>query len=184
MSTPPPNKGALTAPRNALAAMNRLQSLDRPHPTPSVDTELRTYGSTEVRTAASEEVSTDGSKDLLTDVSKEVRTQVSTDDRKGALTELPNGEFPDSRTEVRKAASTEVRRSVKAGCQSETCSTMARFRAKMARHEKLEGGVKQTVEMSPELSTRIKRYLLDHRGKSGRDVAIAAIETVLELEGY
>lgn len=56
--------------------------------------------------------------------------------------------------------------------------------AALASREPLEGGVKATVDMSPELSSRAKRYLADHRGQSTRQVLIALFDAFLAEKGY
>jgi hypothetical protein len=46
------------------------------------------------------------------------------------------------------------------------------------------GGTKASVDMSPELSLRLKRYCLDHGNPSSRQVMIELLIAFLDREGY
>ncbi|MEO7716311.1 MAG: hypothetical protein ABIY70_08905 [Capsulimonas sp.] len=70
------------------------------------------------------------------------------------------------------------------GAVSELDAYRERVRAGMASRETLIGGVKSTIEMSPDLSMRLKRYLLEHGGGSIRQIALVLIEEHLKLEGF
>ena len=107
-------------------------------------------------------VSTDASKDVSTDASKDASKDASTD------APLP----------VRKAPRRELR--PEAGVDS----FLEAVNAAIASREPLVGGVKTTVDMSPDLSKRAKRYLADHRGQSTRQLLLALFEAFLSAKGY
>jgi len=129
---------------------------------PSVLTEVRTYGSTD----ASKDLSTDASKDLSTDASKDL----STDASKDLSTDAPSPIRKATRKEVRPEAGTD--------------SFLEAVSAAIASREPLVGGVKATVDMSPDLSKRAKRYLADHRGQSTRQLLLALFDAFLSAKGY
>lgn len=120
-------------------------------------TEVRTYGSTEART----EASTGGSKDALTDA--------------GAQARKP------ARKQVRAEGSQEVRAPTS---EDGLAGFLEVVDAALASREPLLGGVKATVDMSPALSTRAKRYLADHRGQNTRQVIVALLDAFLSAKGY
>ena len=100
----------------------------------------------------------------------QVRTSVSTDASKDVSTDAP---LP-----VRKAPRRELR--PEAGVDS----FLEAVSAAIASREPLVGGVKTTVDMSPDLSKRAKRYLADHRGQSTRQLLLALFEAFLSAKGY
>ena len=113
---------------------------------PSVLTEVRTYGSAD----ASKDLSADASKDLSADAPPPIRKA--------------------TRKEVRPEAGTD--------------SFLEAVSAAIASREPLVGGVKATVDMSPDLSKRAKRYLADHRGQSTRQLLLALFDAFLSAKGY
>ncbi len=145
--------GSLTFPANPLAAMQELSALDAPSPPaleaqPPADTALRKPALTEARTDASKEAITDSRKDDRAEGRKEgrkpARPQGSTSVSEEVL--VPNA-VPDF---------------------------LERVNVALASREPLIGGVKATVDMSPDLSSRAKRYLADNRGQNARQVIVAA----------
>jgi hypothetical protein len=97
-------------------------------------------------------------------------SSVITDSRKPVSTE--------ARTDGRKPASKAVRQA------ASTDGMLAAVEAALESRAPLIGGVKATVDMAPELSTRAKRYLADHRGQSTRQVLIALFDAFLTEKGY
>ena len=153
--------GSLTFPADPLAAMRELSDLDALIPVrTSVSTEIRGAVSTDGRT----EASTEGSPALR----QEGRAEASQPVRKPARAEASKA--------VRQAVSQEV--------VSQEGGFLESVEAALASREPLTGGVKATVDMSPELSTRAKRYLADHRGQNTRQVLIALFDAFLKAKGY
>lgn len=146
--------------RGAGAAMLRdlrdeeRPTTDTPHP---VSTELQESVLTEVRTDASNDAGTQGRKYGL----KEASPSASKPARKGV------------REQGSKSVSTDA-----------SMNFIGVVDAALASREPLGGGVKATVDMSPELSSRAKRYLADHRGQSTRQVLIALFDVFLAEKGY
>ena len=161
------SKGSLTFPSDPLAAMRELGDLDTPTP---VLTEARTYGDTELLT----EVRTDGSKSGRKQERADVLTEASEDARKDGRTEGSTGVPPHGRRSARTDRLKSVGRD----------GLLDVVEAALASREPLIGGVKATVDMSPELSTRAKRYLADHRGQNTRQVLIALFDAFLTAKGY
>lgn len=106
-------------------------------------------------------------------ISAGLRTSVSAEVRKPARDEAS--------TDVRKSASTAVRKAVSTASSEDFLTVVD---TSLSSREPLLGGVKATVDMSPELSTRAKRYLADHRGQSTRQVMIALFDAFLKAKGY
>jgi len=123
---------------------------------PSVLTEVRKPASTEVSQSASTEASTS----LLTEVRPSASEDGSTDARKP------------------------VRKAGRKPALGDGETLLDRVDATLASREPLVGGVKATVDMSPELSSRAKRYLADHRGQSTRQVLLALFDAFLSAKGY
>ena len=145
-------------PANEAAVQDSNQSTNEHIP---ALTEARTYGST----GAIAEVSTAGSKDALTDAGTEGRRPAR---RQGRMEGSKEGK-KDARTHTREEGTVDFLEAVDAA---------------LASREPLVGGVKATVDMSPELSTRSKRYLADHRGQNTRQVLIALFDAYLSAKGY
>ena len=153
------SKGSLTFPSDPLAAMRELGDLDSNLP---VLTEARGSVSTEAREDASEEGRTEARQEASADVKPSVRKPA----QKGA----PTAKKKSGRTDMIAIADTDI--------------IMKMVEEALASREPLIGGVKATVDMSPELSTRSKRYLADHRGQNTRQVMIALLDTFLAVKGY
>lgn len=150
-------------PRGAdlIAGMKDLGDLP-PSDNPSVDTEVRTYGLTEARTDASEEVSTAVSKDLLTEAREEVRADGSASASKGVS------------KRVRSGSGAADLQAFKSG-----------IRSTIATNKNPPGGVKSTVDMSPETSNRLLRFRADNRdAANNRSIILAVVEAWLTEEGY
>lgn len=170
--------GSLTFPTDPLAAMQELSNLDaQPSETDlrtPVSTEDRTDGSTdlreEARKPASEKVSTEASPHVSTEGSAEARQ----DARKPARTPV----LPSARKPAREAGREDADPGVT------EAGLMAFVEERLASREPLVGGVKATVDMSPELSSRAKRYLADHRGQSTRQILIELFDAFLTVKGY
>lgn len=116
---------------------------------------------TELRNSASAEARTDASPQAIADLRKPMRTAV----RKQALTDGRADVLPSVLPQARTDFLTSVRESLDAGRNP-------------------AGGVKATVDMSPELSTRAKRYSLDHANVPVRRVLIELLDAFLSEEGY
>ena len=105
-----------------------------------------------------------------TEIRKPVRTQArkeaSTDGRKQAS------------TQGRKQALKQVRESVS------TDGLAARVREALELKRNHTGGVKATVEMSPELSKRAKTYCLEQGVSSVRVLCLELLEAFLSEEGF
>lgn len=118
-------------------------------------------------------------------VNAETRTSVSTQVRKPASSEASKSAGEEARAYVSKSASPQVRKSAsKPARRDGRMEMMAAVEAALEKREPLIGGVKATVDMSPELSSRAKRYLADHRGQSTRQVLIALFDAYLTEKGY
>jgi hypothetical protein len=143
-----------------------------------VSTEVRAPVLTDVRKHGEQEARTDASPQA----SEDVREEASEDGRPSASTEGS----PPARKEERPQGQKAVRQSGRAAAGS--VSGQAYFLdvvdAALASREPLMGGVKATVDMSPELSSRAKRYLADHRGQNTRQVIIALFDAFLTEKGY
>ncbi len=122
-------------------------------------------------------VSTELRDSLLTQARTDASTDVSTQSRTGGLKEAS----PSASKPARKAASQQGGKSVSTDAHMDFIGVVD---ATLASREPLEGGVKATVDMSPELSSRAKRYLADHRGQSTRQVLIALFDAFLAEKGY
>ena len=107
-----------------------------------------------------------------TPVSTYGRTDGSADGRKQA------------RTPVHAGASKQVRKGVPAEPAVTEEGLVAFVEGRLASREPLIGGVKATVDMSPDLSSRAKRYLADHRGQSTRQILIELFDAFLTVKGY
>lgn len=176
--TTPKKAGSLTFPTDPLAAMQELSNLDaQPAGTDlreSVSTEARTDGLTEGREEARKPVSEYASTEASPHVSTEASAEARQDVRKPARAPvLPSARRP-AREEGQEGADpgvTEV-------------GLVAFVEGRLASREPLVGGVKATVDMSPELSSRAKRYLADHRGQSTRQILIELFDAFLTVKGY
>lgn len=157
-----PRGGSLTFPADPLAAMRELSDLDAPPPTPD---NSRTPVNTGLREPVDTEARTDGST--------EVRENVS----------------PQARQDGRTAGRAQARKPARAdggtgGSADGSPDLLAAVEAALQSREPLVGGVKATVDMSPDLSTRARRYLADNRGQSTRQVLIALLDAYLAAKGY
>lgn len=146
--------------RGAGAAMLRdLRDEERP------TTDTLTPVSTELRDSVITEARTDSSADVSTQARKRVLKEAS----------------PPASKPARKAARQQGDKSVSTDARMDFIGMVD---AALASREPLGGGVKATVDMSPELSSRAKRYLADHRGQSTRQVLIALFDAFLAEKGY
>ena len=114
----------------------------------------------------------------------ELRKSVDTEDRKPVSTDAREDARPEASAEATTDASPSVRKPVRSPVRKEMGGLSAAVDAALASREPLTGGVKATVDMSPELSSRAKRYLADHRGQSTRQVLIALFDAFLTEKGY
>ena len=176
------------------AAMLRdLRDEERPtreEDLPPVLTEVRTPVLTDVR----EDAGTEGSTDVREEASKPASTHASEEGSTPARTEARPPASPQALTQarktVRKAGSKPAGPHISKGGSVDksggvdAADFLGAVDAALASREPLTGGVKATVDMSPELSTRAKRYLADHRGSSTRQVLIALFDAFLTAKGY
>ena len=158
--------GSLTFPTDPLAAMQELSNLDAQ----PVETGLRTPVSTVART--------DGLADLREEARKPVSEEVSTEARQDARKPARAPVLPSARRPARE----EKRGDADLGVTE--AGLVAFVEERLASREPLVGGVKATVDMSPELSSRAKRYLADHRGQSTRQILIELFDAFLTVKGY
>jgi len=166
--------GSLTFPTDPLAAMQELSNLDAQ----PAETDLRTPVSTEARTDGSMELRDEARKPVSEEVSPHVSTEGSAEARQDARKPARAPVlFP-----ARKPAREEGRENADPGV-TET-GLVAFVEERLTSREPLVGGVKATVDMSPELSSRAKRYLADHRGQSTRQILIELFDAFLTVKGY
>ncbi len=123
----------------------------------------------------------------------EVRTSVSTQ----ADTELDESK-PSVNAEVRKHGSAQARKEGSTGARTRVSkqalapvlteapkdSLTARVKEALEQKRSHQGGVKATVEMSPELSKRAKTYCLEHDLSSVRVLCLELLESFLTEEGF
>lgn len=170
---PTRRKGGFSMPKNAGLALQEAIQQERGVEQPkaetssadtSADAQMRNPASTQAGTSASEEVSTGASAEVPPQVSEQVPT------------------------EARKPASTPARKGGGKSAISSITSSDSRLlqtiRDNLAARRNHPGGVKASVDMSPELSTRIKRYLLDNGNPAARILMLELVEAFLTEEGY
>jgi hypothetical protein len=119
----------------------------------------------EVRTSALPQPSTEeetSEPSAFTEIRKSVSTQASKEPRKRVSKQLPTH------------ALTEVTAD----------SLTARVKEALELKRNHQGGVKATVEMSPELSKRAKTYCLEHDFSSVRVLCLELLEAFLAEEGF
>lgn len=87
----------------------------------------------------------------------------------------------DGQTAVRQDASTDTRTD---GREDARADLRTRIRERLAAKAEMPTGVKATIDMTPELSKRVKRYGLDHKGGTLRQMCIVFLEEFLDEEGY
>ena len=112
----------------------------------------------------------------------EVRTSASPQVRKPVRTEVRE----EASTAVSTAVSTPAREDVRTAASADGSADglTQRIRDAVAAKRTHAGGVKTTVEMTPELSIRMKRYCLDHGNVPARLVFLELAEAFLAEEGY
>ena len=105
---------------------------------------------------------------------------------------------PSASTEIRKHASTQARKEVRTGARKQALKQVSpqvlegaymggltevvREALEMKRNH--TGGVKATVDMSPELSKRAKKYCLEHDVSSVRVLCLELLDAFLTDEGF
>ena len=117
----------------------------------------------------------------------------STEVRESAGTDVIASVLPQVRTEVRKSASKAVRQEVSKQPRTPASTPvrndastdlLERVREALAQKKTHAGGVKTTVEMTPELNRRAKQYCLDHGNLPVRQVFLELMAAFLDEEGY
>ena len=166
--------GSLTFPTDPLAAMQELSNLDAQ----PVETGLRTPVSTVARTDGLADLREEARKPASEEVSTEASPHVSTEARQDARKPARAPVLPSARRPARE----EKREDADLGVTE--AGLVAFVEERLASREPLVGGVKATVDMSPELSSRAKRYLADHRGQSTRQILIELFDAFLTVKGY
>ena len=174
MKTTAKKAGSLTFPTDQLAAMQELSNLDAQ----PAETVLRTPVSTEARKDGSTDLREDARKPVSTEVSTHVSTEASTEAREDARKPVRAPVLPSARKPAREDGQGDADTGV-----TET-GLVAFVEERLTSREPLMGGVKATVDMSPELSSRAKRYLADHRGQSTRQILIELFDAFLTVKGY
>jgi hypothetical protein len=97
------------------------------------------------------------------------RKPVSTDGREDGHTAVRTGGSADGSTDGRQDVRADLR---------------TRIRERLSAKAAMTTGVKATIDMTPELSKRVKRYGLDHPGGTLRQMCIVFLEEFLNEEGY
>jgi hypothetical protein len=155
-----------------LRRQNIAEQKGEDSPTSPASTELRTS----VSTHASTEPSTDAIAETLEAEGVEVPpiSSANTEIRKSASTQARKEGSAQVRERVSKQASTGV------GTQA----LAVQVRDALDRKRNHIGGVKATVDMSPELSKRAKKYCLEHDVSSVRVLCLELLEAFLTEEGF
>lgn len=110
-------------------------------------------------------VSTDLREPVDTAIREPARTEGRTDGSTAVLTEVSPSVSPPVYKEGRK----DLREAVLTALETK---------------RQYQGGVKATLDLSPELSTRFKRFALDHGNVTLRATLTELLEAFLEGEGY
>ena len=174
MSNPTkPKTAALTMPTDPFAILS-MQSLDKRFEEQPAFEEQPTF---EEQPAEEATTQLPALTEARTPVSAYGRTDVSADGRKQARTPVPAG----ASKQVRKGVPAEPAAAEPAVTEE---GLVAFVEGRLASREPLIGGVKATVDMSPDLSSRAKRYLADHRGQSTRQILIELFDAFLTVKGY
>lgn len=166
---------------NPLDDLRKINREQREAATPSVDTDIRETVSTAVRQPAhtvnrpsvSTDARTEGRKHGRKAVSKDGLTEGSTEARTDALKEG----LKDGRTGGRTGGRTEGGADGRKDLRETVLTGIEQKRT-------YQGGVKATIEISPELSTRFKRFGIDHNNVSLRQTMIELLDAFLTGEGY
>jgi hypothetical protein len=144
-------------------------------------------------TVLREAVLTDGSVPALPYVREEGREEV----RKGGSTALRPQGRKHSRTEGRKAGREEVREEALQAVLAESLISAStadlqalrpdlrvQVRETVSEKRIYQGGVKATLDLAPDLSTRFKRYSIDHHNVTLRQMMTELLNAYLSGEGY
>ena len=97
---------------------------------------------------------------------------------------------PQARTGASEAAVKQVRNRVSKSASADVSKDVSELsleeivRAALGQKRQHPGGTKASVDMSPELSLRIKRYGLDHGGITSRQLFVELATAFLDREGY
>ena len=131
----------------------------------------------------------DDLRQINRDQRNETHIPVDTAERETALTEgRKEGRLQGSKG-ARAAASTEARQEVRELVSTEAVQDggvdlREAVRATVTEKRIYQGGVKATIDLSPQLSTRFKRYSIDHSNVTLRQMLTELLETYLTGEGY
>lgn len=137
---------------------------------PSVREQARTDERNENAKTSDDQAPSPANPQIRNTASKEVRKQVST------------SASPQARKQVSASASKEA--SPQASTDSSTDALTQVLRDALASKRTHSGGVKTTVEMSPELSKRAKKYCLENDVVSLRVLCLELLEGFLTEEGF
>lgn len=89
-----------------------------------------------------------------------------------------------AREDASKSVREEVSASVPAPASAEEKDLVVRVREALAAKRTHTGGTKASVDMSPELSRRVKRYCLDKEVPSSRVLMLELLTAFMDEEGY
>lgn len=212
MSRKPKSGGFDDVFSNPLAAMRQLQDLDAPPATPATTDEILTEVAEPESTSPAGDAQMRNGADaqMLEQARAGVSTRSSTHGSNGASEGVSTGALPHSLAEVREAASEAARQQGSKAAQEQarkdgSKAASARggsgggggsagvvaavpledqVRDALAQKRTHGGGTKASVDMTPELSLRLKRYCLDHGNVTTRQLLIELASAFLEREGY
>ena len=134
-------------------------------PPVSADAEARTSALPQADTET-KEPEPSVSTEIRKSVSPQARKEGSTDGRKRVSTQASKGVREQARTDVSAGA------------------LAAHVKEALERKKTYPGGVKATVDMSPELSKRAKMYCLEHDVSSVRVLCLELLDAFLAEEGF
>lgn len=162
---------------NPLDDLRQINRQQREAQEPTNDTGGREDGSTAsrtaVRTAVREEGATDARKSVSTALSTSSRPSVRKEERKGGREEGST----DTRTHDGPAASPPEKQAIHPDLRTQVRDTVSERRV-------YQGGVKATLDLAPGLSTRFKRYSIDHHNVTLRQLMTELLDSYLSGEGY
>jgi hypothetical protein len=157
-----------------LRRQNIAEQKGEDSPTSPASTELRTSASTQASTEPSTDTSTEPLAETGAVATPDLPINTDTEMRKSAS------------TQVRKEGSTSARERVSKQSGADVSKHALAIQVKDALDKKRNhiGGVKATVDMSPELSKRAKKYCLEHDVSSVRVLCLELLEAFLAEEGF
>lgn len=156
--------GGLVMPKNPARELQELmlQQMEEPAST-ETDAHLRIPASAQVLEQAREDALTQGSDEASA----------------RSIKEVSNPAIASSREHVSKPSRRQSRKE-----ESEQKSIEVTVREALLARRNHPGGIKASVDMSPELSLRVKRFCLDNGSISSRLLFLELVTAFLDQEGY